>query len=226
MTASLKNRQVQIPGGLQFRIPEVGFIAPPYQSFDTLVASVLRVVLANPKLAAKFRWPTDRAGVEVWVDHTNAMVCQQNGWKDYITVFRDLEPPKLPPPSGAHPLEALAAGAKSLAEWFGAGGEPVEKELALSRAKVCFNCPQNHPGDWGNWFSRSASELIRKVCSLGTEYDEELGVCEACQCPTKLKVHVPIPHILNNIPADSKAALDSKCWILSEEKMSATADII
>lgn len=217
---------MQIPGGLRFQIKEINFTAPPFQSFDSLVAIVLRVVLANPQHARKYRWPMDRAGVELWVDRTNALICHQNNWRDYVIEAQDLDPSKFMPPPVAHPAGAVAAGAKSLVEWFGAGMKPVDVELAARRAKVCEYCPLNDTTDMGNWFVKHVSELIRhnigvfKKLNLSTPSDEKLGVCVACACPMKLKVHSPMEHVLNNMLPESKEALDPGCWILSEEKTS------
>ena len=224
MTVALKNRQSQIPNGLKFQIKEVGFVAAPYQSFDALVNQVLAVVQANAPFARKYRWPLDREGVAKWVDYSNAVLCKQNGWTDYIVEMTDADPPKFSPPPGAHPAGAVAAGAKSLGEWFGEGMKPVAIELAEKRAEICAYCPQNRPGDLGNWFSRQVSELIRdkighfKKLNLVTSRDKDLGVCDACACPMKLKVHVPLPHILNHMLPESKVALDPQCWIIAEEK--------
>lgn len=213
---------MQVPGGFQFRIPEIGFIAPPYQSFDTLVNTVHRVVNANAALAKKNGWPLGREGVALWVDRVQATICHQNGWNDYITTAKDIDPPKYPPPPGAHPAEVVAAGVKSLVSWFGAGARPVVKKLAQERADTCEKCEFNRPGDLGNWFSRSVSELIRsqvgvfKGMSLTATNDDKLGICDLCECPIKLKIHVPMEHIEKNMLAGVWPMLPEYCWMKKE----------
>jgi len=224
MNVILKNRQMQIPGGFKFEIPEIGFRAAPYQSFDTLVNQVLRVTRGNMELSQKKGWPTEKDGVVMWVDQTNAMMCQRSGWKDYIIENRDLDPPKFPPPPAAHPAAAVVAGAKSLVDWFGAGAQPVEMELAEKRALVCSTCPENRMGDFGNWFSRSVSEVIRlqigafRGRNLTTSLNDKLGVCDSCSCPLKLKVFVPMEHIQCHLPPGLWSELPAHCWMLTEKR--------
>ena len=71
-------------------------------------------------------------------------------------------------------------------------------------------------------FTIPTSELIRKQLSmrqdmaLKTESDEKLGVCNACGCPLKLKVHVPASHIKKHTSEAVKRELDPRCWIPAE----------
>jgi len=41
-------------------------------------------------------------------------------------------------------------------------------------------------------------------------------VCEACLCPMKAKVHVPIHHIKKHMKPEVQAKLDLRCWITKE----------
>lgn len=224
--ARLKNRQTQIPNGLRFRIQQLNYTSAPFSSFDVIVNSVKQLADGNPQLFHQNGWPTERPAIADWVDEFNAGICKANQWNDYIVETPDISPPKFPPPpSSRHPAGAVAAGVVSLAEWFGEGAQPVERNLAEKRAQVCSKCPLNKKGDYGNWFTKAVAEGIRNMAGafrglkINTVHDEQLGVCEACMCPMKLKVHVPLKHILSNTDKETMDAFDSNCWILSESKM-------
>lgn len=216
----LKDRQRQIPGGFRFAIPELNYASSPFSSFDIITNSVFSVMQANPALASARGWPQTRGDVADWVDEFNANVCWHNGWKEYINGEPSGEPPKYTAPPAK--LAALAGGAQAIVEWLGAGGAPVSSELAAGRAKVCVKCPLNQQGDLSNFFERATSELIRRQIasarseSFTTPDDNKLGVCSACYCPLRLKVHFPIHHIRKNLTLESTAALDANCWITKE----------
>ncbi len=213
--SSLKDRQRQIPNGFKFHIPEVGYVSAPFSSFDTIVNSVENVIRSNPAKAQQYGWPTARADIASWIDTYNANYCLMNGWKDYVT-GEDLTPPKHGPPPR---LSALAAGAKSLTEWIGEGANPETQPVAEERALVCSKCPLNLPGDMSNFFERGTSEMLREAIAaanhskMTTVHDKKLGVCSACLCPMRLKVWVPLKHILNHMSSETKAALNPNCWI-------------
>lgn len=105
---------------------------------------------------------------------------------------------------------------------FGPEGPITDRNLAEQRAAVCAVCPLNQAGDWTALFTVPVSNTIRAVLGaikgqgLTTTRDEALHVCSACACPMKLKVWCRLPHILNHMPAESKAALDPRCWITRE----------
>ena len=116
-------------------------------------------------------------------------------------------------------VRQLAAGAAILADWLGDGAPLVDSETANTRAVICATCPQNGRGDLYRWFTVFASETIRKQISafqdrkLTTPSDEKLGICYACLCPLKLKVHVPVESIKNHLSETARAKLDPRCWI-------------
>lgn len=213
--ATLKDRQRQVPNGFRFRIPEVNYASAPFSSFDTIVNSVHSIAKSNPGLFQSKGWPQTRADVATWVDEYNARYCLEMGYLDYINGVEDSPPKHGPPPR----VSALAAGAKSLAEWIGDGASPESHEVAEHRAEVCSKCPMNKPWDMSNFFERGTSEMLREAVAaaaqqkLVTRFDKQLGVCEACYCPMRLKVWVPLGPILNNMPEETKAALHPSCWI-------------
>lgn len=228
MNAVLKNRQMQIPNGFQFRLPEIGYQAPPFQSFDSLVANVLRVVLANPRAAQKNNWPTTQQDVANWVDRTNAEICVRNGWKDYVTISSvALPPPKFPAPATIARLQAVAGavkkltrGVSALLDWETSGSQPVALVVAEGRAAICTACPQNGRGELTSWFTVPAAEKIRfhmeriHSLKLSTSQDAKLGVCESCLCPLKLKVWTPESLVKKHLTDDIKNDLPSNCWML------------
>jgi hypothetical protein len=224
MAAIIKNRQLQIPQGFSFEMPELRWRAQPYQSFNVLCGQVLAVIRANPKMAYEKKWPNDLEGVMRWVDSYNAAVCEKNGWNEYIVRTGDYSPGKFPPPEDVRPpaAAALAVGARTLVEWFGDGAHPVDHGLAESRASVCSSCEFNRAGDLSNWFSRAVSDIIRnrlglfRGLNLNTPHDEKIGVCDLCACPLKLKVHVPMTHIENQMPVDVWEQLPGRCWMKKE----------
>ena len=218
----LRDRNHQIPNGYRFGLPEANWKSPPFASFEQIVNQVARIVQANPALAQSKGWPVERADIANWVDEFNAQICAMNGWVQYITDAAGgaFGSPKSVPLSS---VANVAAGAKTLANWIAKGANPVTRELAEDRAKVCSVCPKNQPGDFSNFFTRATSELIRmqiqtaQELDLTTPYDSKLGVCAACDCPMRLKVFVPLDKILDHMLPEAKAALDSKCWITAED---------
>jgi len=232
----LKDRNSSIPGGLVFYLPEVKWSAPKnFPSFTVVCNGLEAVIRANPALAAKHKWPTDRAGIENWVDAYNATVCAKMGWTKYIggEGSGGGSLPKSQPPtqnlaslaSAVARARELVAGAKTLIEWLDEGEKPVDRDLATARAATCAACPKNEKGDWTKWFVLPAAELIRRQVekaqslSMSTVHDESLNMCTACMCPLKLKVHVGVGWILKRLTAHQREGLKQgkDCWILREE---------
>jgi len=114
-------------------------------------------------------------------------------------------------------------GVSTLGDWLGHGGNPVEKDLSEKRALVCADCPMNAAKDLVSFFTVPTANLIlrqleeRKQLNLSTAYDDKLGVCGACGCPLKLKVHTPINFIVQHMGPTEKNSLDPRCWILKNE---------
>ena len=92
--------------------------------------------------------------------------------------------------------------------------------MADSRAAICATCPRNDGGDFTAYFTKPIADRIRTQLEirgdlqLRTSHDEKLTVCSACDCPLKLKVWVPIEHIMLHTADDVRAKLDPRCWIL------------
>jgi hypothetical protein len=228
----LKNRQLQIPGGMGFYLPELKWSARKGSSFHSIADQLERVILANKALAIKNRWPRARKDIEDWVDAYNATVCARMGWDHYIMPSGSTSTPKSDSrhlqetlrslSAAAAKAKELVAGARTLMEWEDSGDPPVPPELALKRAIICANCPLNDPGDLTKWFTVPAAELIRRRIAraqsrnLTTVRDDQLHTCMACSCPLKLKVHVPINWVVKELPPARRARLHDSCWILAE----------
>lgn len=228
MRVRLADRNKLPPNGIWVTIPQIGY-NKQFWSFTDACDAFAALANANPTK----RIPTDRATIENIVDEQNAQRCLGiNGAENYITVEGGVAvsgtKKALSFPSQVlavvESLKRIAKGSGGLFEWLGDGGVPVEKELAENRAKICSDCPKNGSEDLTQWFTVPASELIRKQLekrkdlNLSTTYDDKLGVCSACLCPLKTKVHTPIEYITKHTDNKMKSDLDSRCWILNEGK--------
>lgn len=235
----LKDRNKQIPNGVCFYIPELQWdsrkAVGSYASFTRLCDAVQQVVQANPHLAQKNQWPTDRTGIENWVDQYNAALCSQMGWNSYINDGNLPSSPKWSPSLQAETLQSLRAaaakakelvrGAKTLSEWDESGEPPVDRDQANDRAATCVPCPLNEAGDWTRWFTVPAAELITRriqkvqVRGISTVHDEKLHFCSACSCPLKLKVQVPTKWIKQAVTPDQLSRMKAgnpNCWVVRE----------
>lgn len=220
--ARLKSRQKQVPNGFSFYQPETRWKSTPFASFENIVRSLIAHRQANPFLTQKHGWPVDYDSVVNEVDAYNAMICQRMGWTDYISDSGG-ESPLSQLPQRHHLIvqsERLAAGAKTLVDWLKSGAEAVPSELANTRAEICATCPLNGIADMTSWFTMPVAQAIhaainlRNQWKLSTPFDDKLGVCDACACPLKLKIHLPLDRITGRMSEETKKALDSRCWIL------------
>ena len=214
----LLNRQKQIPNGIFFYEPRTKWRSSP-GSFDNVVAQIIAHRNANPWLQKT----VDPAAVANELDAFAAQVCNANGWTDYITGGTP-QNPQLPPPHLASRLVSAAGGGEVLVEWLASGAEAVPLELSDKRAAICARCPVNEVGDLLRFFTVPVTEAIRRTLNLrrdmklATAYDDRLGVCTACDCPMKLKVHIPIDRIRSKLSDAQKARLYPDCWIPTEGK--------
>lgn len=219
--ARLKDRNRLIPNGFRFYQPETRWEGPRHTSFNALVDSIIAHRKANPSLMAQHGWSADPSSVSEELDAYNTKLCQQFGWHDYIMEGGQAPAatPFIPLPNR---LKSVAAGARDLVHWINDGAEAVPFEKALARAQICKDCPQNGRGDFTSYFTVPVSEAIRaelnrrREMKLSTPIDEYLGVCLACACPLKLKIHIPIENIRTQLQPEAVARLDERCWIPKE----------
>jgi len=219
----LKNRQTGIPQAIRFHQPELNWTSRP-GSFENIVGQIIRVRLGNPHYLQKHGWATDHDAVADELDAYMARVCLDNGWTKYVQAGEsDAPPPTRARPSLRRSAGNAAAGASVLVRFINNSSEAVSRDVSERRATVCAVCPQNKSGDLSSFFTVPVSNAIRAALNLKrdmkleTSKDQSLGVCLACGCPLRLKLHLPIRMIAEGLTAESRLELDSKCWIPDEE---------
>ncbi len=206
--------------GWQFHQPQTGWdlqkAAPQaVWDFGSAVTAIIAHRYANPR----FKLATDRKTVEDELDSTNALrMLSIPGAEVYVQADPNALPKTVLRPLG-HKLQSAVAGANAIVSWISSGAEAVSQTLANERAEICATCPMNSGGDWMSLFTVPAQAAIRIAMNqrrdwkLGTPTDDRLHVCSACNCPLKLKVHMPIDLIKKNMPKEAYSNLASFCWI-------------
>jgi hypothetical protein len=223
----LANRNHFIPGGFRFVQPEISDkeLGDVNTSFDVLVNRVIELRKANPALAKKNNLSLDHAAVANEVDAYNTAICQAHGWTQFITTYSPFPQASRSPllsrlENAAGSVNRVAAGVRTLLDWLGSGGRPVDSLEAEQRASICGACPLNKPGDWKSYFTQPVAREIglqlemKHKLNLKTSRDDALNVCTGCDCPLKLKVWTPMEHILRFTTEETKKRLDARCWIL------------
>jgi hypothetical protein len=211
------------PGGFRFLIPQLNWSISPWISFDAARDQIIAIRKANPYQTQVNGWSTDPETVGNELEDYNVKVCQEMGWTNFITAGNALPLPKTNPllqlNQSAH---RVVAGVETIREWEISGGNLVPQDLAEARAQTCSQCPKNGSGDLLSIFTEPAAALIKKQLEvrnnmkIQTRFDPVLGVCDACACPLKLKVHCPLEIINAKIRPQDRAALHPDCWILKE----------
>lgn len=222
----VKNRNMAPVNGWQYHQPQTGWdLAKNAPGAVWDFGGARDAIIAHRKANPRFGLSTDLKTVEDQLDETNALrMLSIPGADIYVQVDPSI-PPKSAPQhqsglqSVAGAVRNVAAGASVLVSWINSGAEAVPQELANKRAEVCATCPMNDSGDWTRLFTVPAQNAIRfslsqrKDWNLSTPLDDRLHVCSACQCPLRLKIHMPLDKILAGMPKQSYAALAEFCWI-------------
>lgn len=229
MPARLKDRNVQIPYGLKFKLAKTKWSPHPYSSFDTIVRQLQQHLQANPAYLAELGWTLEYDFLAQKVDEYNAAIAKSHGWTSYIMEGEGVVPhPKSIARNTPSHVANLVAGVNTLTDWLGTGGVPVAQDLAETRANTCAagdggkRCPKNSDGGLLKFFTVPAQKYIKKLVEkrnemkLATSRDKDLGVCVACDCPLNLKVFTPIEVIKANLSSDAQAELVPFCWIRRE----------
>lgn len=87
---------------------------------------------------------------------------------------------------------------KTLKEWFGDGGKPVDASVSSVRALQCRGCVFNQHG---TRYMDSAAKAFKRLLEaksklrLSVLKEGELHTCKLCRCYLPLKIHVPSVHI-------------------------------
>lgn len=235
MAYRLKDRNRPIPNGLRFVQPETNWQPPRYASFDVVVRSLISHRKSRPDLVAAKKWALDYDSVANEVDAFNAVVAIRHGWSDYVI---DGSIGEAPPPKSQALLQqeknviAAAAGkakkiwdgATLLNDWLDSGEPPVDSATSEIRASACAKCPRNGKGGFDSWFTRPASEMIKKQLEritgmkLQTTHDAQINICEICLCPLKVKVHTPVKFVRSHTKPEVMAELRAVpgCWVPKE----------
>lgn len=230
MAVRLKNRWESPIGGYQFVDAPISAEPIIDWGFESLVAQVYQRRQSNPR----FKLTTDLEAIRREVDLQNALRMQAvTGGERWIVGDNGLAPPvggspNFPTPRS--PRRGVVAAAKNvsagvgvLIDWLGQGAEPVDQALAEKRAAICAGCPKNQPKDFFSYFTELVAKVIHKQIAmrheleLKTAVDEQLQVCDACGCTLKLKVFVPLEHIVSHMSDKVKGELDGRCWINHEK---------
>jgi len=174
---------------------------------------------------SRFGLSTDTGAIGDELDYQNAVRMQGiPNAGSYIMTDSAPPPPQMLPAQGlwlsnAAVASSFATGAKTLSEWWLDGAQPVDFGTSNQRASICIRCPKNSKAPLSAYFTNAAADLIHKAIEyrnsikLRTDFDDRLGTCEACDCPMKLKVHVPLETILKHMPSEDVSKLDPICWI-------------
>lgn len=229
----LRDRNRQIPNGMFFYEPSTKWRSTPWASFNVIVDEVIAHRQGNPFLMQKLGKSTDRRAVENEVDQFTASVCDQMGWTGF-TIGGEGTPPIPKPQASQFEISQLAAvgakvrqlwtGVKTLNDWLESGAPGVAQELADSRAATCVACPKNGIGDFSAWFVKPVAGAIQRQVEkaqerkMATASDDRLGVCDACLCPMRLKVHLPLDFIKAHTDDATidKLRTAPACWQISE----------
>lgn len=224
------NRHEFPPNGWAFRQPQTSWTNPMAMvGFDASVKAIVQHRLANKAITIKHNLSTDPGTVANELERYTRL---RLGIPDDPPPTSFFQPGRSPSPSGGQDAAAGAnwfrrivrqgAGVSTLADWLGTDGVPVAAELAEQRAAICSDCPQNKQGDLLAFFTKPVADLLRRQLeerrqlNLSTSRDAQLNVCDACGCPLKLKVHVPLNFIRKHMRQQEMGLLDPRCWILRE----------
>jgi hypothetical protein len=186
-------------------------------------------------MTKRFKLSTDPAVVADQVDWFNANVALMMGATDYITSGDPLPAPKMQPQqhssqsnvlaAAARKVKGLANGYKAIKSWSADGYPAIAEGLAEKRAGVCAGCPANQEGDFSSFVTLPFAERIKRDAEelskrgLSTTQDNGLKICSKCDCPLRLKVHLPMdPYIVQTLTDELLGRLREipNCWILAE----------
>lgn len=119
-------------------------------------------------------------------------------------------------------ITRILSGVPGLLDWYRSGRAAVAPEQSTARAGSCVACPKNSDAPLTEWFTEPVSAALRKEIEkradyhLQTPYDACLGICTACFCPLKTKVHEPIDLVLKHLTPEVECNLWERCWIIHE----------
>jgi len=216
--ADLTRSQIPPKGWIFFQ-PQTGWRAPtPVSStFSQTVDLIIRHRLANKAITLKHKLSTDPNAVG---DELEAFTRKR---LNLPAAPNPKFPPRLPlshVAEAAADIKTAAQGTAVVMDWLSSGAPAVAQELANKRAEVCVKCVKNVPG---SWYTVGPAELIRATLSLRedkleTPHDNALQSCDVCKCLMRLKVWVPLDHIVKSSKPEILAAFPKWCWIAKRDQ--------
>lgn len=232
----LKNRNNCPPNGFLHTEKTTGWkswVAVPHSqwSFETCCEAVRQHRLANPEISKKNQLSTEMANIREEVDEENALrALSFRGGEIYVQTDGGVSPKILAHRSGRENaagglrkyIQNTLDGAAIWSEWFGEGMNIVPIEKAETRAQTCLKCPHHIPGDFKQRWNETVAKEIMSVLSMlkdinfKTRFDDQLKICDICDCPMRAKIWTPIDHIRHHLKEDVKKSLWSECWITKE----------
>ena len=215
------------PGGWRWFQPQTAWWAPApiSMTFDQQVTNIIKHRLANKAVTIKYHLATDFPMV---ADELENYTRLRLGLPPLATNL----PKPMPRPSpisqsvgaAVEGVKRLAAGAALLFEWEESGQPPVAPELAAKRAAICVVCPKNDPQHLSKYFTSAVSEMLRRKLArlhsmnMTTPSDPQLGICNVCLCPLKLKTHSPLDLILKHTNAQTMSEFPDHCWVKKRDQ--------
>lgn len=233
---ALKTTNTYPPAGFLYTEPSTGYRPNPMQSFNSVVADLVRHRKGNNLPRATF--------AEASEDIQNATCLRLGNDPNWCTGQKKtstsgslsaspLHQRNLVPHAEEKSKSAkLSVGARILNDWLGDGLKPVTPELAQARADVCTGrisghpCPYNQPssGIIGMVTSTVAGKIkeqmeSKNAMSVTVAGEDKLKTCAICWCHLPLKVHTPMSTIVDRTPDAMFSEFQRKqpaCWMVTE----------
>lgn len=205
--------------------PQAGMKKPFSGSFSEAVKFTYDFFAKNPALVEKNGWALNIEYVEAFVDEYNTQRMIAGGYLNFVEVEGIVPAQKKTMMSRlsrsvVNVAEKVKTAAAIYLDLFGPDGKIVAKEEAERRAAVCVVCPKNDvTGGLTKYFLKESASEIMLVAGMlkdrdaTTSLDDKLGVCQACECPMRAKVHVEAHVLKKHLKPDQIAKLDPNCWI-------------
>jgi hypothetical protein len=226
MAQEFNRQQFPSGGGWVFRQPATNWVNPMAMvGFKASVDSIRKHRLANPAITAKFQLKTDPSQIGDELEQYTRLrlgipLQQPNPFQG-----RSSLPARVVEAAAA--IKRAAQGLAVPLDWFQSGGEPVEQALAEKRALACVNCPKNVVGAW---YTTSGAFIIEETIKtwqkltgkndfkFETKQGEALKSCGVCHCIMRIKVFVPLKHIVEKTKPDVMAEFPPNCWIAKRDQ--------
>lgn len=229
----LVNRRASIPNGFLYEQRETGWrswLVDPSTQWDFFL--LCRSVQAHRQSNPQFKLNTNLAAIENEIEAVNvARIAAMPGTESYLMEVGSAQESFLPAPTlasqAAAAVGAIKVGKDVIFDWEESGQPPVAQELANKRADTCAVCPKNGRGGLSRYFTVPVAALIQTrleklhQVKMVTPADNQIGVCEACLCPLRLKVWTPMEFLLKHTTPqqwDAFQKAEPRCWMHTESE--------